>query len=95
MGHYKKAILFLKGWEKWFFNAEIENQLSHITDEEVKGKALVNYLIIILLIRDKVYNRLTSFSSLFSLLVYDAFLYTKSYSHNAIHENAQEGSALY
>lgn len=75
MGHYKKALLFLKGCEKWSFNAEIENQLSHITDEEIKGKALVNYVIIIQLVRDKFYNRLTSFSSLFPPPVYDAFLY--------------------
>lgn len=42
MVHYKKAILFLTGWEKWSFNVVIVNQLNHIPDEEIEDKALVN-----------------------------------------------------
>jgi len=42
MVHYKKAILFLTGWEKWSFNTEIVTQLSHTTDEEIEDKAWVH-----------------------------------------------------
>lgn len=58
MVHYqKRAVLFLRGLEKRSLNAEIGNQLSlytplPITDKVVKDKALADYSIVTLLVRD-------------------------------------------